>query len=120
MRYSKKGPIVKSPISEKKLYELFQNENLVFPKNKEEVAKAERRMEEKKYTLPTDLQEPTKLLRLLRNNTRQDKCLKSETTPNPEVEENMARAAREGGNISPEIEAIMQRDRAKAESKSTK
>ena len=103
---------------EKLLYEHYRRTGKIIPQTPDEVARAE----------AEDQVSPTKLPERLRNPDLfgQAPC-KTGSRPlrfpsvgaNPAVE-NLARAAREGGTISPEVEARMERDRAEAEREADK
>lgn len=85
----------------------------IIPTTPEDVLRAEMPLDEKSEALPEDLRDPEFLLRRL-NRPDQAEPLRIVPLPSPEqraVETAFARAARQGGEIPPEIEERMRLDR---------
>jgi hypothetical protein len=83
------------------------------PETEAEVLEAEKTLAAERITMPTSFDHPRELLirtsRFRTIRSSQQKMANAQTT------ENLARAAREGGTISPEVEERMKRDRDAAE-----
>lgn len=80
------------------------------PQSEQDVLRAEAQLAEHPVELPADLADPAAARR------------RAESAPRPlrlghggDIERDLARAARQGGDIPPEIEQIMRRDRLSAE-----
>jgi hypothetical protein len=86
---------------------------LLLPETEEEVRAAE--AENLSEALPLELRDPHTVLKRVRG--RRHKVVSIGETASHEIEENLARAAREGGKIPPDVERVMQRDREAAERK---
>jgi hypothetical protein len=94
------------------VYEAFCVGGAFVPQTPEEVARAEGELDEEKVELPASLRDPLAILR--RKNAPRTQPRRA-----PHVDQsaadNMACAARNGGEIPPEVEAAMDRDEADAE-----
>jgi hypothetical protein len=91
----------------------LEQDGSLIPISPEAVARVEAELESEEIDLPDTLSTFEKALERASEN-RRSKCLPLKLTNN--VEENLARAARDGGEISPEVETRMRSDRATAES----
>lgn len=100
---------------ERKIYATLRAKGLIIPITAEEVLDAEALMKGNMIELPEELRDPEVIL----NRSKQKLSIKFSplSSSNKETEENLARAAREDGNISPEIEERMRKDREAAEKK---
>jgi len=91
----------------------MREEGWLAPETEAEVLQTEPKLASETITMPTSFNHPRELL----HRNIEIRTAQSTTTPkSSEVEENLARAAREGGKISPEVEQRMKRDRDAAES----
>jgi hypothetical protein len=102
---------------ERHVYEAMRSLGWIIPTTEEDVARAESMLSREAVELPEELKNPYHILESMDTD-----CPASDPEPVPvdaEVEENLARAAREGGVIRPEIEQRMRRDRQAAEQKIT-
>jgi len=98
---------------EREVMRAMRGEGWLAPETEEEVLETEGKLASERITMPTSLDHPRELLhRPIEIRTAQSKLAPKSS----EVEENLARAAREGGKISPEVEQRMKRDRDAAES----
>jgi hypothetical protein len=100
---------------ELQVYEAFLARGWIIPQTEADVSKAEAQMaDEECEELPSELRDPYAVLR--RASESQTKVVSlhpvEEATP-------MARAAREGKDIPPEVEEQMRQDREAAEQKAT-
>jgi len=86
------------------------------PETEAEVLDAEKELTTKRITIPTSFNNPRELLHGAGSARRI--VHPQPYIPRAEEAENLARAAREGGTISPEVEERMKRDRDAAEAKS--
>jgi len=93
----------------------FLKKGLCLPVTEEEVAAAEQELGKAPVRLPASLAEPPDFLSPPRPLKPRFPSYVREPT---ELEDEMARAAREGGEITPDLEEKMRRDRLDAESKS--
>lgn len=100
---------------ERKIYATLRAKGLIIPITAQEVLDAETLMKGNMVEIPKELRDPEVIL----NRAKQKLSIKSSPlfSSNKEVEENLARAAREDGNISPEIDDRMRKDREAAEKK---
>ena len=100
---------------ERKIYATLRSKGLIIPITAQEVLDAEAMMKGNMIELPEELRDPEVIL----NRSKQKLSIKFSplSSSNKEMEENLARAAREDGNISPEIEERMRKDREVAEKK---
>lgn len=100
---------------ERKIYATLRAKGLIIPITAQEVLDAEAIMKDNMVELPKELRDPDVIL----NRAKQKLSIKFTplSSSNKEIEENLARAAREDGNISPEIENRMRKDREAAEKK---
>ena len=100
---------------ERKIYATLRSKGLIIPITAQEVLDAEAMMKGNMIELPEELRDPEVIL----NRSKQKLSIKFSplSSSNKEMEENLARAAREDGNISPEIEERMKKDREVAEKK---
>jgi len=97
---------------DKLVHDAMKNDGLLLPTTKEEVEREEARQEEETISIPESLKDPFKILE--RN---QPPILNKRIITDKKADEGLARAAREGGDILPEIEEKMRRDREEAEKK---
>lgn len=86
---------------------------LGMPRTVEEVAAAEKELEKERITLPCSLLDSQAVL--TRRPSRVLPIRPHQNEGDDAARQNLARAAREGGDIPPEIEERMRRDRKKAE-----
>ena len=100
---------------EKELFEALKRFGWTIPQTEREVEKAEEEIERNLVTLPNSLRDPSKLLDKL-HNPSQPLTHRSSLTDSTTMEQ-LARAAREGGEITPEVEERMRHDRKAAEEK---
>lgn len=100
---------------ERKIYATLRSKGLIIPITAQEVLDAEALMKGNMIELPEELRDPEVIL----NRSKQKLSIKFSplSSSNKETEENLARAAREDGKISPEIEERMRKDREAAEKK---
>ena len=94
------------------IHSALERDGSLIPVSPEAVARAEAELENDEIELPTSLATFDKALERA-NENRHVKCVPLKLDAS--MEENLARAAREGGKISPDVEARMQKDRAAAE-----
>jgi hypothetical protein len=85
------------------------------PQSLADVERAEQEMLANPLPLPEVLADPYQVFENLEQSRRP--VLKLQVPSTPAVEDALARVAREGGQISPEVEEQMQRDRRAAEQK---
>jgi len=110
-----KGKKPDSCALEREILHAMHDEDWLAPETEEAVKRAEARLAGEKITVPTSFEHPRDLLRRsgkIRITRRSDRNAQSD-----EAREDLARAAREGGTISSEVEARMKKDRDEAESK---
>lgn len=69
--------------------------------------------EQSRHELPIELSDPSSIIQKIRE--RESAAKEKTASINQAVAENLARAAREGGKIAPEIEERMKRDREATE-----
>jgi hypothetical protein len=84
------------------------------PQCEDDVRRAEERLDEAPAPLPASLEDPNVVFNRPDDQTRAEPDVVLFPS-DPLIEENLARAAREGGPIPPEIEERMRRDREAAE-----
>jgi hypothetical protein len=109
----KDGSLPNKQNLERHVYEAMRSLGWIIPTTEEDVARAEAMLSKEVAALPEELMDPYHILESMDSD-----CPASDPQPLPvdaEVEENLARAAREGGVIRPEIEQRMRRDRQTAE-----
>jgi hypothetical protein len=111
-----KGDKANRSLLERELLLAIRAEGWLAPETEQEVLEAEKTLAAERITMPTSLDHPRGLL------YRADGA-RTIHLPQPKIEsaeetENLARAAREGGKISPEVEERMKKDRDAAEGKS--
>lgn len=105
---------LEGPALEREILRAMHDEDWLAPETEDAVIRAEAHLAGEKVTIPTSFERPRDLLRrsgkirIIRH---------SERSEQNEAREDLARAAREGGKISPEIEERMKADRDHAESK---
>ena len=99
---------------EREILHAMHDEDWLAPETEDAVTRAETRLAEERVSIPTSFERPRDLLRH-RGNIRI--IGRTERNEQNEAREDLARAAREGGKISPEIEERMKADRDHAESK---
>jgi hypothetical protein len=98
---------------EGRIYDAMRALGWMIPTTEEDVEEAELMLSKEEPPLPEELQDPYQTL-----DGMDSDCLPFDPAPvavDAEVEENLARAAREGGVIRPEIERRMRADRQAAE-----
>ena len=115
---AKSGHKGKKPDScalDREILHAMHDEDWLAPETEEAVKRAEARLAGEKITVPTSFEHPRDLLRRsgkIRIIRRSDRNSQSD-----EAREDLARAARQGGTMSPEIEERMKADRDRAENK---
>ena len=103
---------------ELQVYEAFLARGWIIPQTEADVSRAEAEMAAGECKeLPFRLRDPYAVLR--RASEGRAKVLSLQPAEDDETPEHMARAAREGKDIPPEIEERMRQDRAAAERKAT-
>ncbi len=92
----------------------------IIPETESEVRLAEERMEKKSQPLPEALRDGQTILARIKNKTKtaSEKVVPMPPSHYAEAGEELARAARKGAEIPPEIEEKMRRNRAKADAAS--
>ncbi len=98
--------------AERALYEYLKRTGKIIPQDPEEIAAVLKRLRSKPIELPERLRAALTAERACQN---RGKILKMPRGETKEVIANLARAARDGGTLSPEVEDQMRRDRAIAE-----
>ena len=110
---NKKSDVTDPEIGQK-LYRAVSSLGWRLPESDEEIAEAEQWVEEHPLDLPDEITDPEQAL----GSSRRFMKRPLRTLPNEDVvADNLARAAREGKEIPPEIEARMKKDREDAERK---
>jgi len=99
---------------ERKVFRTLARLGWGIPLSEEEVAKAEGELEKSPVDIPIGLEDPSRLLKKIDSNQLVTKSLGH---TDPGTVDNLARAAREGGEIPPDVEERMKHDRDLAESK---
>ena len=103
-----------NPKLESDVYHAIKAVGWVVPENEHDVARAETALSATPADLPEALQHPREVFN--RQADHDVTIVKPLTgSPTPDVETNLARAARQGGPIPSEIEQRMHRDRQAAE-----
>jgi hypothetical protein len=100
---------------ERRVYDAMRALGWIIPTTEEDVERAESMLSKEAVPLPEELKDPYQTLEGMDSD-----CPPFDPEPaavNAEVEEHLARAAREGGVIRPEIEQRMRADRQAAEQK---
>lgn len=100
---------------EKDLFVALRRFGWTIPQTEEEVEKAEKEIERNLVTLPGSLRDPSTLLDKLHNLPQPS--VHESSVPDDATVEHLARAAREAGEITPEVEERMRQDRKAAEDK---
>lgn len=101
---------------EREVLRAMREEGWLAPETEAEVLEAETKLAVEQIEMPAPPEHPRELLhRPVRIRTIHHPHPESEST---EMAENLARAAREGGKLSPETEQRMKKDRDAAEAKS--
>ncbi len=100
---------------ERDVFEALWQEGWVLPETEEEVRRAEADLESVPVVLPPELSSPCNALKRMGQPSR----FKSLASPGEDnqIESDLARAAREGGTIPPDVEQKMRKDRQEAERK---
>lgn len=98
--------------TERALYEYLRRTGKIIPQSTEDIAEALAALKPESVTLPECLRAALVIEKACDSPGR---IIKMPPRQAREVVENLARAAREGGTISPEVEAQMKRDRERAE-----
>ena len=114
MQNNKRASSKRRSVSESELLRAMHKAQWFVPETAEEVAKAEAEIEGTEVQRPTSFHNP---LDWLEQDLRLNYVNCISPNDKDEVTEGLARAAREGGVISPEVEKRMKRDREAAESK---
>lgn len=114
MLNSKRGTPKRQNILEDELLHAMRTAGWLVPETVDEVAKAEVEIAKTNISRPTSFNEP---FTLLKKKIRGNYVNSVTVAENVEVTENLARAAREGGVISPTVERRMREDRDYTESK---
>jgi hypothetical protein len=97
---------------EKDLHCALRQEGLLLPETEEEVGAAE--AQKGAAALPLELRDPRAVLKRVRGRRRKAVPVGTNIS---DAEDDLARAAREGGKIPPDVERLMQCDREAAERK---
>lgn len=101
-------------VLEREILHAMHDEDWLAPETEDAVKRAEASLAAETITIPASFERPRDMLqhsgkiRIIR---------RSERSEQSETREDLARAAREGGAVSPEIEERMKKDRDHAESK---
>lgn len=105
-----------------KIYRALKEKGWLPPETEEEVRQAEKRLKEKSDEVPESVSDPVPLLEKLDQQEEATSRQEEETVvPFPwkertkEASQELARAAREGKEIPPEVEEKMREDRKQAE-----
>jgi hypothetical protein len=102
---------------EREVLQAMHDEGWLAPETESDVARAEAQLAAEKIQIPASFENPRDLLRRARKiRTNNASAMDQQHV---EARENLARAAREGGTIAPEIEERMRRDRDAAEGKNS-
>jgi hypothetical protein len=98
------------------VFQTLSDRGEVIPQTVEEVARAEKYLEQHPPTVPESLWDPRRLLESIkaRKCERASKVVQFPGSPATKVEEELAWAARNGTEITPEIKDRMRQNRAKA------
>jgi len=94
------------------IHRALEQDGSLIPVSPEAVARVEAELEKEELDMPASLSTFDKALERASEN-RNVKCVPLKLTSR--MEEKLARAARDGGDIPPEVEARMRADRAAAE-----
>ena len=94
------------------VFQALERDGSLIPTTPQAVARAEAELDDEDIELPASLADFDSALHLASQKHLMD-CTPLQIPTG--TEENLARAAREGGNVSPEVEAQMRADRAAAE-----
>src|SRR5713226_4095523 len=102
---------------EREVFEFLVSKGYIIPETGAEVQRAEERMQGVESTLPEALRDPVAALEGVKRRRAKGarNLVPFPTEQMVEAQEDLARAARKGGNIAPEVEERMRRDREKAE-----
>lgn len=114
MQSKKRASSKQRSVLDNELLRAMHKAHWVAPETVEEVARAEAEIQDAKIDRPTSFQNP---LEFLKQDLRLNYVNCISANDDDQVTEGLARAAREGGIISPEVEERMKRDRDTAESK---
>ena len=98
------------------VFQALSERGEVIPQTVEEVARAEMYLEQHPPSVPESLQDPRRLLESIkaRKCQRESKVVQFPDSPATKVEEELAWAARNGMEITPEIQERMRQNRTKA------
>lgn len=96
---------------EENLYRALKSYGHIFPETDEELILFEKTISQMKFIVPEKFQDPQVLL----NKGKVEKISNFHSFYDHEIEENLAQAAREGGEISEDILRQMEKDREEAE-----
>jgi hypothetical protein len=101
---------------EESVFNLLNERGEIIPESLEDVTRAEKRLAENPPSLPERLKDARKMLARIkaRNRERSSKVIKFPEMASMKIEEEMAWAARNGGEITPDIQEKMRQNRAKA------
>lgn len=97
---------------ERTVHDAMMVRGWLIPRSEEEVMRAESELADHPVDLPKELEDPACLLDAIADCVPEPRL---RLPVNREAAENLARAAREGGEIPPEVEERMRADREKAE-----
>ena len=100
---------------EQDVFEALRREGWILPETEEEVRRAEADLKSAPIVLPPELTDPVNALKRM-GRPSGFKSLPSPAEDN-QIESDLARAAREGGTIPPDVEEKMRKDRQEAERK---
>jgi hypothetical protein len=109
------GPLKNKDSLERRVFDAMRSLGWIIPTTDEDVERAESMLAKEVIDLPDELKDPYQTLEGMTSD-----CPPFDPAPvlsDAGVEENLARAAREGGIIRPEIEQRMRQDRQAAEKK---
>src|SRR5262245_23316738 len=102
---------------ERQVYDAMRSLGFIVPTTEADVERAELLLAEQPVALPAELRNASQAIEALGCECPASKAELGPATK--DVELNLARAAREGGAICPEIEQRMRRDRRDAEQRTT-
>lgn len=116
MSTEKQPPNAKQELSDddtdRLIYEAFCEKGAFVPQTPEQVARAEAEFDEESVELPNSLRDPLSILK--RKNAPRTEPRRSPHIDQSAVD-NLACAARNGGEVSPDVEAAMNKDEEDAE-----
>src|SRR5262245_19402847 len=96
---------------EQLIYDAMQSLGWLIAQTPEDVARAEEALAEEAVELPDSLRDPYAVL----DAPPKERAARRRPLPENDAADQLARVAREGGTIPPEVEAQMRKDRERAE-----